>query len=66
MRGMKEKSFLEQGMRQSILVGRRVAEVNGGLGLVDVRRVWERGEVDKELEEKANETISSAVAGHRI
>ena len=45
---MKEKSFLEQGMRQSILVGRRVAEASGVLGLVDVRRVWEHKEGERE------------------
>lgn len=48
VRGMKERSFLEQAMRQSVLVGRRLGETVGDAGLVDVRRVWE--EKVKEVE----------------
>jgi hypothetical protein len=29
-------------MRQAVLVGKRLAEVDGSAGLVDVRRIWER------------------------
>lgn len=47
---MKERSFLEQAMRQSVLVGKRVAEVDGGAGLVDVSRIWERGRVEETKE----------------
>ena len=51
-RGMKDLSFLEHGMRQSVLVGRRVAEVDGRAGLVDVRRIWERGGIAKAEQEE--------------
>lgn len=39
---MNQRSWLEQGMRQAVLVGKRLAEVDGSAGLVDVRRIWER------------------------
>ena len=41
IRGIKGRTYLEQAMRQSLLVGERLAEVDGAAALVDVSWVWE-------------------------